>query len=335
MRLAQRSSRVCSIAEHDGRPATVSVIIPAYRAAKFISQAIQSVKVQTFVDHETIVINDGSPDTDELEQKLETCGAPLVYLKQENSGPSGARNAGLRAARGEFVAFLDADDYWRPDFLREQVSFMRANPDVDLVYSDALIVGDTRLAGRRFMEVVPSNGRVTFRSLLEERCTIVLSSVLARRATIIDAGMFDEAFRLSEDYDLWLRMAKAGASMAYQKKVLLCRRYHSEGLTADAPRLFRSALEVLDKAWRENAMTDGERAALDRRKEKLKAYIRLERGKRDLVSGQFGAAAQAFEDANRFYRSLKLRLVLFWLRVAPNLLQRIYNQTRRMNVESK
>jgi glycosyltransferase involved in cell wall biosynthesis len=313
----------------------VSVIIPAYRAAAYISEAIESVKSQTLTDHETIVINDGSPDTVELEQKLTACGAPLVYLKQQNAGPSAARNAGLRAARAEFVAFLDADDYWRPAFLEAQMSFMRANPTVDLVYGDALIVGDTPLAGRRFMEVTPSNGRVTFRSLLEERCTIVLSGVVARRAAIIRAGMFDEAFRLSEDYDLWLRMARAGSRMAYQKKVLLCRRYHAEGLTSDAARLFGSALEVLDKAWRENEMTDGERAALNRRKEKLKAYIRLESGKRDLVSGQFNSAAQAFKEANQFYRSLKLRLVLFWLRVAPTLLQRIYNLTRRVNVESK
>lgn len=309
----------------------VSVIMPAYCAVDYIEDAIQSVCAQTFTNYELILINDGSPDTNLLEMILQPHRRFITYLKQENGGPGAARNAGLLVARAAFVAFLDADDYWEPRFLEEQIGFIRRNPCTDLVYCDALIVGDSPLAGRTFMQTNPSRGEVTFESLLDERCTIVLSGVVARRQSIVAAGMFDERFRLSEDYDLWLRMARSGARMSYQRRVLLCHRDNPRGLSADPTRLFESALGVLDRAERENQMTERERFALIRHREKLKAYIRLERGKRHLSRGHFGAAAAAFEEANEFYHSWKLWLVLLWLRVSPNLLLRIYNFLRPMN----
>src|SRR5215210_7974852 len=112
-------------------PPTVSVIIPAYNAAKYIGQALNSVFDQTFRSHESIVINDGSPDTVELERELEAYGANIQYIKQGNRGAAAARNAGLLSARGEYVAFLDADDRWRPNFLKEQIEFLKLN-DADL-----------------------------------------------------------------------------------------------------------------------------------------------------------------------------------------------------------
>ena len=89
---------------------SVSLIIPAYNVAAFISETLASVFAQTFTDFEVIVVNDGSPDTEELERELARFIARVNYVKQENRGASAARNAGLRTPRGEFVAFLDADD---------------------------------------------------------------------------------------------------------------------------------------------------------------------------------------------------------------------------------
>src|ERR1051326_8460176 len=99
----------------------VSVIIPAYNAAAFIGETLDSVYAQTFKDFEVVVVNDGSPDTDELERALERYAAKLRYLKQDNQGAAAARNTGITAARGEFVAFLDADDMWLPAFLEKQL----------------------------------------------------------------------------------------------------------------------------------------------------------------------------------------------------------------------
>src|SRR4051794_10243350 len=107
-----------------GSAPVVSVIIPAYNSAAYIAEAVDSVLRQTFDDYEIVVVNDGSSDTDQLERVLreyDRCADRLIYLKQENRGPGGARNAGIRRARGRFVALLDSDAVWLPDFLAEQI----------------------------------------------------------------------------------------------------------------------------------------------------------------------------------------------------------------------
>jgi len=95
----------------------VSIIIPAYNVAPYIGETLDSVFAQTFADYEVIVINDGSPDTEDLERALARFIDRINYLKQENRGASVARNTGLHAARGQFIAFLDADDVWLPNSL--------------------------------------------------------------------------------------------------------------------------------------------------------------------------------------------------------------------------
>src|ERR1700687_3102605 len=114
----------------------VSVIIPSYNNAAFIAETLESVFAQTFKDYEVIVVNDGSPDTPQLERALGPYLNRIVYFEQENKGPAGARNAGIRQARGAFLAFLDSDDMWLPNFLAEQMKFFETDPSLDLVYAD-------------------------------------------------------------------------------------------------------------------------------------------------------------------------------------------------------
>jgi glycosyltransferase involved in cell wall biosynthesis len=312
----------------DEKSPAVSVIMPVYNGIQYICEAIESVRKQSFTDYEIIVINDGSPYSEELGRVLEPYSGSIHYLRQENRGPSGARNTGILAARGEFVAFLDADDYWEPDFLSEQMSYIHANPRVDLVYADALIIGDSLLAGKTFMQTTPSVGEVTLESLLDERCTIILSGVVARKQPIVEVGLFDENFRYGEDYDLWLRLARHGARLSYQRKVLLCKRKHKESLCADSVILFENALHVLAKAGRSDDLTQTEHAALIEHEYKLVAFLKLERGKASLSRGEFANAASLIKEANRFYHSWKLWTVLVGLRISPNLLLRIYNSRR-------
>src|SRR5579864_51434 len=120
----------------------VSVIIPAYNAAAYIAETLDSVFAQTFREFEVIVINDGSPDTNQLEKVLERYLDRIVYLKQENRGPSAARNAGIQRSRAEFLALLDSDDVWNREYLATQMSFFQRDPKLDLIYSDFLYHGD-------------------------------------------------------------------------------------------------------------------------------------------------------------------------------------------------
>ena len=314
------------IEDSSKRAPAVSVIIPAYRATRFVGAAIDSVLNQSFTDYELIIINDGSPDTGELEAILQSYSDSLIYLKQDNRGPAAARNTGLRIARGRLVAFLDSDDYWLPDFLAEQVGFLDSNSSFDLVYSDARFIGDSPLAGRTFMQMTPSAGEVSFESLADERCTVILSGVVARKQAVLDVGMFNERFRYAEDFDLWLRLTRRGCRLGYQKKVLLAKREHPDRLCANVTTLFENALYVLDEADRTLAITESERRALDARKQKLIAIINLERGKRKLRDCEFAAAARLISEANRFYHSWKLRGVLISLKIWPRMLLRLYSR---------
>ncbi len=116
---------------------TVSVIMPAYNSASFIGQALDSVFAQTYSDFEVVVVNDGSPDTAKLEDVLRQYLDGIVYIKQENRRVGGARNTGIRHARGEYLAFLDSDDSWFPDCLAVQMRAFDEDPSLDMIFADA------------------------------------------------------------------------------------------------------------------------------------------------------------------------------------------------------
>lgn len=292
----------------------VSVVVPAYNAAGHIGEAVASVFAQTFREFELIVVNDGSPDTPELERALAPHRARLIYLKQENAGPSAARNAGVRRAAGAFVAFLDADDAWEPNYLAEQLGAFDREASLDVIYADALIVGETVLAGKTFMQCHPSRGRVTAEALLREECTVLTSCVVARKSTLVEAGLFDERFRRAEDFDLWVRLAHGGARVGYQQKVLARHRRHGASLTSDFMPMYESQLEVFAKLHdlvREDARLH---ALAAERLRRCEAEMSFERGKREFVRGRFAEATRSLARANEFFRSPKLGLALLLLR---------------------
>ncbi|MGA9771355.1 MAG: glycosyltransferase [Blastocatellia bacterium] len=318
---------------NENKTITVSIIMPAYRVAEYIVAAMDSILAQTFTDYEIIIVNDGSPDTAEFELALEPYRNRVVYIKQENGGPSAARNVAINRARGQFLAFLDADDYWEPHYLDQQMAFLKKNPSVDLVYSDAILVGDSPLAGRSFMEITPSRGEVTFESLLGGHCTVLLSGTVVRRQAVINAGVFNEGLRYAEDYDLWLRLAKQGSRLAYQEQALLNKRMHSASLSSDRMKLHESALSVLEKAKQEPGLSQQGREAIAEQTARLTALVKLEQGKAHLSRGDFAGAQEAIEEANSFFTNWKLRSTLFGLRRAPRLLRRIYGFFEPFNSE--
>jgi GT2 family glycosyltransferase len=321
---------------HQQRPEApaVSVIIPAYRATRYITTAIDSAFAQTFTDYETIIINDGCPDTAELERALEPYAGQLLYLRQINKGPAGARNAGIRAARGRFLAFLDADDYWAPNYLAEQMRFLEMNPLADMVYADALLVGDSPLAGRTFMDAAPSTGVAHFESLLVGQCTVILSGTVVRRQRVLDVGLFDEHLQRAEDYDLWLRLARSNAEIGYQRKVLLFRRELPTSLCSDKARLFLNEVRVLAKLARQAPLTRSQEKIVAMQMEKMKAAINLEQSKIAFEQTEFRKAAAALQKANIVYNSWKLRMVLFSLQCSPGLLLCVHNYRKRKRIDA-
>lgn len=315
--------RVKSVSIFKSRP-LVSVIIPAYKVAGFIRETLDSVLSQTFDDYEIVVINDGSPDTLELEDQIKPYSHLIKYLKQSNLGAGAARNAGIRASRGEFVAFLDGDDVWLPTFLSEQLEFIKSGGGSDLVYADAVNFTSKGISRSTNMDANPSVGAVTVESLISAQCNVITSSVVARRSSIVAVGFFDESFPNSQDFDLWLRLAKRGARMTYQKRVLVHRRIYEGSLASNPVKSLEGEIKVLEKAEQGGNLTAAEHAALLRTLELRRATAEVVRGKQRLSSGDFNSALKDFNLANKYFQSWKLRLVMVWLRVAPRLLQRIY-----------
>lgn len=311
----------------------VSVIIPAYRASRDIGVALDSVFAQTFSGFEVIVVDDGSPDAEALEAAIAPYRSRLRFIVQPNRGAGAARNTGIRAARGRYLAFLDADDVWLPEFLARQTSFLDAHPECALVYTDARLSGETPLAGRRFMQDAPSDGDVTLVSLIQQRCNIILSTVVCRRRAVDGAGSFDETLRRGQDFELWLRLASRGATICYQRDVLAERRVRGDGLSGDAVSEIQRALNVLDRFGRAQAIDGAARTALRIRTMALVDRLEIEQGKCRLREGDF-AAAQHHLSAARV-RPLKLRLVLMALRLSPltaRALQTIYTQMPRLRL---
>jgi glycosyltransferase involved in cell wall biosynthesis len=230
----------------------VSVIIPAYNAASYIEDAVRSVLNQTYKKVEIIVTDDGS--SDDIEDVLRQFGNQIHYIRQQNRGPSAARNTGIRAARGNYLCFLDADDTWKPEKLELQLGFMAANPDVGLVFSDEeeansdKIISPSLLAKSLFYPEIVSQPR------LKEAATKLLienfiptSTVMTRRKCFDLAGFFDESLPVSEDRDMWLRIA-AQFGIACIPIPLGKKRAHDSNISSNSEMTLRSRIKMWEKA---------------------------------------------------------------------------------------
>lgn len=183
----------------------VSVIIPTYQCGNYISRAIESVLAQTYRDYEIIVIDDGS--TDNTHQVLTRYDGQICLIEQKNQGVATARNSGILRSNAELFAFLDADDYWLPDKLAQQITLMDQDPSTGLVYSDMYFAKYSKpLPINYFSLVQPQKGNV-FPSLFLNNF-IPTSTVVVRRTSLDMTRLFDPRFSPCEDYDLWLRIAR-------------------------------------------------------------------------------------------------------------------------------
>jgi glycosyltransferase involved in cell wall biosynthesis len=300
----------------------VSVIIPAYNVAPYIAQTLNSVFAQTKSAFEVIVVNDGSPDTAELEHALQPFRDRIVYLKQENRGLSGARNTGIRAATGDLIALLDGDDLWMPGYLETQTRFLRSHPEYDLVYCNALFFGDSIRGGKQFMAVCPSRGEVTPAAIISRKCCVFVS-VTARAEALRELG-FDESLRSCEDFDCWLRLTSSGRRIGYHREILVQYRKRDASLSADPTWMAEWHLKVLKKARAHWPKESNEGSLLETAIAQKTAELAFLRGKEQLRTGDVNSAVVEFTEANRYHRGAKMAALILLLRLAPGLIRRLF-----------
>ena len=311
----------------------VSIIIPAYNTAPFIKETLDSVFAQTFRDYEIILVNDGSPDSANLENVLQPYLDKIIYIEQENRGTAAARNTAIYAARGEYLAFLDGDDIWFPEYLEAQINAITAKK-CDLTYADALLFGDLQSNSATYMTKAPSSGAVTTESLISTKCNVITSGTVARREKVLQVGLFDESLQRigMEDFDLWFRLAKNGARLDYQKQILLKYRVRPNSLSGTNTDRAKRSINALNSICEKYTFTETEKSIWEERMAIYKAELEVEKGKVCLVQKDFGQARTHFANANRFYRKPKLKLIEWLLQFSPELTLHLFKRLRPAEV---
>lgn len=185
----------------------ISIILPTYKRAHVLGRAIRSILNQTFQDFELIIIDDNSKDgTEEIVRGFNS--EKIKYVCQAvKTSPAAARNNGVRLAQGRYVAFLDSDDEWMPDKLTRQFTELEKTPsEVGVIYSRCCLITNNIKTYVPPTWVNPKEGKI-FCSLLK-MSFVYLQSALVKRECFTRVGLFDENFRVAEDYDLFLRLSK-------------------------------------------------------------------------------------------------------------------------------
>lgn len=188
-----------------------SVVIPLYNKAPYVRKALESVFAQTFRDFELIVVDDGSKDEsyDVAKSVLEECEVPYQLIHQENAGVSTARNNGVAASRGDYLCFLDADDWWAPEFLEKMDGLIRNYPDAAIYGTNYYYVKNGK---KRICVKGAQTGYINYCRLYADGMAMPLTSISVglRRDTFLQNGGFKPALKLGEDFDLWIRIALSG-----------------------------------------------------------------------------------------------------------------------------
>jgi glycosyltransferase involved in cell wall biosynthesis len=303
------------------RSPAVSVIVPAYNVTEYIAETLASLRTQTFRDFETVVVNDGCPDTANLERAIEPYRGEITYIKQKNGGLANARNTAIRSATAPLVALLDSDDIWEPDYLAVQTSLVESHPEADVIYPNALFFGDTYFPGKTVMDLYPSSGEVTFQSLLRLECRVFVG-VTARREALVRAGLFDPELRSAEDLDMWLRLAQAGSRFFYHSRPLVRYRARANNLSNDPVWMTQSVLRVYEKLGRALNLAPDDRAALESALCRERANLDFYLGKKALYARNRAEALERLGRANEVLCNRKVSAALLALRFAPSLLYR-------------
>lgn len=311
-----------------GSAPRVSVIIPVFGTAPFVPAALDSVLAQTYPHYEIVVVNDGSPDSELLDQLIKPYVDRIIYLVQENRGSSAARNAAIKVARGEYLAILDSDDYWHPEYLASQLAVFDSDPGIDVVYPDAIRFMSGRNITRSFSKLHPVGGEISFMRVLSRECEIY-GGATARRDTVLRVGLYDENLRTGEDFDLWLRILKSGGRVVYNDCVLAYYRERPGSLTSNDTALIRNMLGLLQRLEAKMDLSVEERRAVDRQRAHATARLALAEGKEALLAGDRAGATSKLRQAFRHTRRWKIGAVLLGLRIVPGVVDWLYRVRER------
>jgi len=245
----------------------VSVIIPTYNRASLLKEAVDSVLAQDYRNFELIVVDDGS--TDQTSEILNAFRREITILRRHNQGVSSARNAGINAASGSLVAFLDSDDLWLPQKLSKQVDFFNANPESQICQTEEIwIRNKVRVNPKKRHKKI--SGMIFEPSL--ELCLVSPSAVMIKKSLFETVGLFDESLPACEDYDLWLRISCRYPVHLIDTPLIIKRGGHADQLSR-LPGLDRYRIQAILKILQSNLLSTPQyKAAIKTLQEKCAIY---------------------------------------------------------------
>jgi GT2 family glycosyltransferase len=308
----------------------VSVVIPAYDAETTVGAAISSALWQTYRDHEVVVVDDGSRDwTGSIAASFPE---PVRVLRQENAGVAAARNRGVAEARGELIAFCDADDILLPGHLEALVAVHDRRGGIATSNCYWLFPGGIHSSRTRYKGRFPRPERQRL-AILEQNFVSTMS--LFPKALADEVGPFDEELEVAEDWDFWLRAIYAGHPVSLQPEPLALYRWGTTSLSAGRARMDEHAEAVLRKAAARADLTDEERAYLEKRLGGPGPAQLGRRGDEALRAGRYREAATMYRKAADLCPS---EPALVWkarvMRVAPRLVGPLV-RSRQLRIEQR
>ena len=246
--------------------AQISILVPAFNAEKFISETISSILKQDFTDFELIIINDKSTDqTKKIVKNLQSTDSRIKLLNlPKNKGRAGALNAGIKKAKGKYLAFLDADDLMPPSRLSKQFKFLEKTPKIDLVYGDMEIFYENRRTKiRRAIEFKENPEKILKRAIKKldlekpkpfnllgadsEKKYIPGGTVTLRKKIFSSKIKLDENLKNSEDYDLWLQIISHGYKLKRLPMIGMKYRRHPEQKSKNSEKMLIAAKYINKK----------------------------------------------------------------------------------------
>ena len=306
----------------------ISVVIPAYDAETTVGAAVSSVLWQTYRDVEVVVVDDGSRDS--TGAIAAAFPEPVRVVHQENAGVAAARNRGLAEARGELIAFCDADDVLLPQHLEALVGVYQREGGIATSNCYWLFPGGIHASRTRYKGGFPRPERQRL-AILEQNFVSTMS--LFPRALADEVGPFDEELEVAEDWDFWLRAIYAGHTVALQPEPLALYRWGTTSLSAERSRMDEHAEAVLRKAAARADLNGAERAYLEKRLGGPGPAQLGRLGDEALRAGRYREAAASYREAAALCPS---EPALVWkarvMRVAPRLVGPLV-RSRQLRIE--
>lgn len=229
--------------------ARVSVIVPAYGVAHLLEETLQSLQNQTFTQWECVIVDDGAPDDVASAAKPFLADSRFSLLETANGGVSKARNRAIASCGAPYIALLDGDDLFRPDYLARTIASLDAHPDTRLVTCNARIFGaieEARL-GVDAKQGTSDGVHGSLSDVLDRTFNVYIGTTF-RREDFVTIGGFDETMSHSEDLDLWVRLMMLGGPALYLDEILGEYRVRSDSASADDQRMLRGNIRIYEKA---------------------------------------------------------------------------------------